>query len=79
MARNYEPHVIRLDVFEDASSENVLYCYEAYLDEAGFDKYKGHPRPFQMWPADYEMSVLHRPKTCFRNDRSQPVQQQNRC
>jgi quinol monooxygenase YgiN len=49
MARNYEPHVIRLDVFEDTSSENVLYCYEAYVDEAGFDKHKGHPRPFQMW------------------------------
>lgn len=70
--------MLRFDVFEDASNENVLYCYEAYVDEAGFEKHKAYPRRSKCGPVDYETSVLRRPKTCFRNDQPQSVQQQNR-
>ena len=48
VARDEEPHVLRFDVFEDANDENVIYYYEAYVDEAGFEKHKTYP-PFQKW------------------------------
>ena len=48
VAREEEPHVLRLDVFEDPKDENVIYYYEAYVDEAGFELHKTYP-PFEEW------------------------------
>ena len=35
-----EPYVLRFDVFEDPRDENVIFYYEAYADEAGYEKHK---------------------------------------
>ncbi|MEE8045984.1 MAG: putative quinol monooxygenase [Dehalococcoidia bacterium] len=42
MARG-EPGVLRFDVFEDPNDDNVLYYYEAYVDEAAFEQHMSHP------------------------------------
>ncbi len=47
-ARDEEPAVLRFDVFEDPNDDSVLYYYEAYVDEAAFEKHKTFP-PFQEW------------------------------
>lgn len=48
VAREEEPHVLRFDVFEDAKDDNVIYYYEAYIDEAGYELHKTYP-PFKEW------------------------------
>lgn len=46
VARDEEPDVLRFDVFEDANDDSVIYYYEAYVDEAGFELHRTYP-PFQ--------------------------------
>jgi quinol monooxygenase YgiN len=43
VSRN-EPATLRFDIFEDPNSENVIYWYEAYVNDAGFETHKqGEP------------------------------------
>lgn len=46
VARDEEPGTLRFDVYEDDQDENVVYIYEAYVDEAAFEVHKANP-PFQ--------------------------------
>ena len=48
VAKESEAHVLRFDVFEDKDDENVIYYYEAYENEEGFEKHKMYP-PFEKW------------------------------
>ena len=48
VARDEEPHVLRFDVFEDVRDESVVFFYEAFVDEAGFEAHKTYP-PFLEW------------------------------
>ena len=50
VAREEEPHVLRFDVFEDTKDDNVIYYYEAYVDEAGYELHKSYT-PFREWAA----------------------------
>lgn len=44
VARDDEPATLRFDVFEDPNEDNVIYFYEAYVDQAGFEAHKvGEP------------------------------------
>ena len=43
VSRN-EPATLRFDIFEDPADENVIYWYEAYVNDAGFETHKqGEP------------------------------------
>ena len=48
VARDEEPHVLRFDVFEDSRDESVVYYYEAFTDEAGFEAHMTYP-PSLAW------------------------------
>jgi (4S)-4-hydroxy-5-phosphonooxypentane-2,3-dione isomerase len=48
VARDDNPGVLRFDVFEDPNDDNVLYYYEAYVDQAAYELHRSLP-PFQKW------------------------------
>lgn len=48
VARVSEPGTLRFDVFEDPENENVIFIYEAYVDQAAFEIHK-LGEPFQQW------------------------------
>ena len=44
VARDEEPATLRFDVFEIEDDDSVVYFYEAYVDDAGFETHKqGEP------------------------------------
>ncbi len=44
VARDDEPATLRWDVFEIPNDDSVVYFYEAYVDQAGFEAHKlGEP------------------------------------
>ena len=44
VARDEEPATLRFDVFEIEGDDSVVYFYEAYVDDAGFETHKqGEP------------------------------------
>ena len=48
IARDEEPATLRFDVFEDADDDSVIYFYEAYIDDAGFETHK-QVEPFKQF------------------------------
>ena len=48
VARDDEPATLRFDVFEDPTDDNVVFVYEAYVDQAGFEVHK-LGEPFKTW------------------------------
>jgi quinol monooxygenase YgiN len=57
VAKDTEPHVLRFDVFEDSDNENVIYYYEAYENEEGFEKHRTYP-PFQRWTSGLKEELV---------------------
>ena len=48
VARDEEPATLRFDVFEDDDDDSVIYFFEAYIDDAGFDAHR-QGEPFKLF------------------------------
>lgn len=65
VATEEEPHVLRFDVFEDPTDENIIYYYEAYVDEAAYELHKTYP-PFREWERSIKAECVERNEPVFR-------------
>lgn len=65
VAREEESHVLRFDVFEDPKDDNVIYYYEAYVDEAGFELHKTFP-PFLEWTGGLKEECVEKNEPIFQ-------------
>jgi quinol monooxygenase YgiN len=59
-----EDGTLRFDAWVDPADEDAVYVYEAYQDQAAFDKHK-EGKPFQQWSSEVEPEWISEKWTLF--------------